>query len=347
MPGFFATALRTSGVRVMVLILTIIAITTALNLAQQILAPMCFGLVLGVVVSPLADRLERLGIPRLAVALFLLIFSTLIIATIMLLIEPLVNVLISELPRIKAVMQSLIDRAASLLRGIEAISQELEETVGGNGAGEDAGKETALPTVSDALWLAPSFVSQVFTFIGTLFFFTLTRNQLYQQAGAYEHRLKRADKIVSRYFAAITLVNACLGTVTALAMMALGVEYAILWGLAAGLMNYVLYLGPLLIAVGLALAGMLQFSGVYAVLPPITFLLINLTEANVVTPLFVGRHMAMNPLLIFLAIVFGLWLWGPLGAFVALPLLLWLGVLMEPMPDAAVTDPREAARRVM
>ncbi|MCB4454139.1 AI-2E family transporter [Leisingera sp. McT4-56] len=331
MPGVLTTALSGRGVRVMLLILTVIAVTTALQLAQQILAPMSFALVLGVVVSPLADKLARHGVPRLVIALSLLLLSTMFVAVILLLIEPLINVLIEELPRIKAVMARLIGEASHLLRGIETISQEIEESVGA----EAVEPQTAIPSVGDALWLAPSFVSQVFIFVGTLFFFTLTRNDLYRLTGPLKDRLKHADTVVARYFAAITLVNAGLGAATAAAMMALGVEYALLWGLAAGLLNYVLYLGPLLVASGLALAGILQFHGAYAVLPPLAFLALNMAEANIVTPLVVGQRMAINPLLIFLSIVFGLWLWGPVGAFVTLPLLLWLGVLLEPRPGAA------------
>lgn len=343
MPGFLKTALSGRGGRVMLMILTVISITTALHLAKQILAPMSFALVLGVVVSPVADKLARHGVPRVAIALSLLVLSSLFVATILLLIEPLINVLIEELPRIKTVMAGLIDQASSLLRGIETISQEIEESVGA----ESVEPQTAIPSVGDALWLAPSFVSQVFIFVGTLFFFTLTRNELYGIAGPLKPRLKHADSVVSRYFAAITLVNAGLGAVTAAALMALGVEYALLWGLAAGLLNYVLYLGPLLIAAGLALAGILQFHGAYAVLPPLAFLFINLAEANVVTPLVVGQRMSMNPLLIFLAIVFGLWLWGPVGAFVALPLLLWLSVLMEPQPGAVDRPADDPLRKVI
>ncbi|AHD02524.1 hypothetical protein METH_19490 [Leisingera methylohalidivorans DSM 14336] len=334
------TTLSGRGVRVMLMILTVISITAALQHAQQVLAPMSFALVLGIVVSPLADKLARFGVPRLAVALSLLLACTLFVATAILLIEPVVNALIEELPRIKSVISSLVDQASSLLRGIETISEEIENTVGADSVEPQA----AIPSVGNALWLAPSFLSQVFIFVGTLFFFTLTRDDLYRLTGAMYGRLKHADKAVARYFAAITVVNAGLGVMTAAVLMAAGVEYAVLWGLAASLLNYVLYLGPLLIMIGLAIAGALQFHGLYAVLPPILFLFINLTEANIVTPLMVGNRMAMNPLLVFLAIIFGLWLWGPIGAIVALPLLLWLGVMLDPrhsLPEKQVDDPLE------
>ncbi|WP_254695067.1 AI-2E family transporter [Leisingera sp. NJS201] len=137
----------------MLMILTIISITAALQHAQQILAPMSFALVLGIVVSPLADKLARYGVPRLVIALSLLLACTLFVATAVLLIEPVVNALIEELPRIKAVISSLIDKASSLLRGIETISEEIENTVGA----ETMEPQTAIPSVGTRYGWRPAF----------------------------------------------------------------------------------------------------------------------------------------------------------------------------------------------
>ncbi|MBV2358399.1 AI-2E family transporter [Thalassococcus sp. CAU 1522] len=320
------TILSEQATRVMLSILTTLALVMALQFGQQILAPMVFALVLGVVVSPLADRLSGLGVPRLVIAVVLLALSTAFTGAALLLVEPLVGLLIDELPRIKAVAAYWLETASGLLRGIEEISQEIGESVGA----EDVDPQTAIPTVSDALWLAPSFLSQVFIFVGTLFFFVLTRNDIYAKTGALEGKLRKADRAVSRYFAAVTLVNVGLGCATAGVLMAIGVEYAVLWGLAAGLLNYILYLGPLMVILALTIAGMIQFIGFAALLPPAAFLTINMLEANFVTPLVVGKRLAMNPLIVFLAIIFGLWIWGPIGAIVALPVLLWFGVMLRP-----------------
>lgn len=328
--------------RIACLCLASLAVVAALDLAQEILAPFVFALVLGVVVSPLADRLSDWGVPRLAISTALLVLVVLVVGTATLLIEPLVFLMIDELPRIKSVATQWLEAASSVLRGIEEISQEIEDSVGG----EQAAPESAIPSITDALWLAPNFAAQTFVFVGTLFFFVLTREDVYAKLGARGSRLRQADRAVSRYFAAVTLVNISLGVVTASVLMAAGVNNALLWGLAAGVLNYILYLGPLLIIAGLTVAGMLQFSGATVFLPPFLFLLINLTEANFATPWIVGKRLALNPLVIFMAIVFGLWLWGPIGAIVALPVILWFGVLLK--PDMVLNDPvaPQAKRRL-
>ncbi len=316
-----------TALRVMAAVVTAIILAGALIFAKTILAPMVFALVLGIVVSPAADRLSRLGCPRVAVAGFLLIVTSSLVVFAFLLLEPLLTLLVEELPDIKREVQGWIFTLSDLLRGVEAISDEIEKTV------EGGTKETttaAIPSVMDAVWLAPNFASQIFIFVGTLFFFVLTRADLYAAAGVWRDNLLLADTAVARYFAAVTVVNVGLGIATAIILTGLGVNSAILWGLAAGLLNFVLYLGPLIIIFSLLIAGMIQFTGAMALLPPAAFLMLNIIEAQFVTPAFVGQRLQMNPLCVFLAIVFGLWLWGPIGAIVALPVIVWFSALISP-----------------
>lgn len=320
------TALSEKAGRVLLLIMAFIAVTAALHYAKPVVAPVVFALVVGVVVSPLAERLSKLGIPSVAIAVTVLLVATALVGAAVLLINPLVGTLVDQLPRIRQSADELLDTLSNMLRGIETITKEIEDSVGA----EPVDPQGGIPSVRDALWLAPNFAAQVFIFMGTLFFFVLTRDDLYASAGEWKDRLGQADRAVARYFGAVAAVNAGLGTVTGLVLMALGVEYAALWGLLAGVLNFILYLGPILMIGGLLLAGLVQFSGAMSFLPPVAFLLINLAEAQFVTPLVVGRRLQLSPLVVFLAIVFGLWLWGPVGAIVALPVLLWLGVLMRP-----------------
>lgn len=326
-------ALSDRAMRVMLLVLTLVTAIAGLRYAEAIVAPFVLALVLGIVVSPLSEKLTAWGLPRVISTAAMLVLTCAVVFFFFLLLEPLLSLLIERLPRLKAAVDGWINWLSDVLQGIETLSNEIEETVGSEG-GERA---TKVPTIGDALWLAPNFGAQVFIFVGTFFFFLLTRDDIYAAAGPWKERLFRADAIVSRYFAAVTLVNVGVGLATGAVMMAIGVDYALLWGLAAAAMNYILYLGPLMIIVGLAVAGLVQFWGAMAFLPPLAFTIINIAEANFVTPLVVGQHVQANPLVVFLAVVFGLWLWGPIGAVVALPVILWLGLMLQPVEDGVVS----------
>ena len=112
-------------------------------------------------------------------------------------------------------------------------------------------------------------------------------------------------------------------------MWFLGVPSPLLWGVLAALLNYVVYLGPafmtaILFLVGLSLGGTL----LEIATPAIVFLTLNLIEANLVTPNIIGRRMTLNPFIVFLSLAFWLWIWGPVGGFIAVPALLILHALV-------------------
>jgi predicted PurR-regulated permease PerM len=324
---------------VMLAILTALALVAALAQAKTLLGPIVFALVVGIVVSPLADRLTALGVPRVITAAGLLLVSTGLIVAVFIAVEPLLTSMAGQLPKIRAEVQGWIDAAGDMVRGIEVLSNEIEETVGAQQDDEDTAPK--LPSVMDAVWLAPNIGATFFVFVGTLFFFTLTRTEIYAAAGRFEASLRRADRAVARYFATVTIVNATLGACVALVLALIGLPNALLWGLAAAGLNFILYLGPVVMFVALLVAGLVQFSGAAVILPPLAFLGLNIIEAQFVTPTVVGQRLEMNPLFVFLAIVFGLWFWGPIGAILALPVALWIGVVSRPI------DPPEGPRFIV
>ncbi|MEO1153985.1 MAG: AI-2E family transporter, partial [Pseudomonadota bacterium] len=242
---------------VMLAVLTVAAAGAILLTAKPVLAPILFGLVVGIVVSPIADTLYRLGVPRVIVAAALLAISSGLLVLAFLAIEPLISSVAGRLPEIRSEIREWMATASDLLRGIENLSDEIERTVGAEAMASDEAPQ--LPTVMDAILLAPNFGASVLIFVGTLFFFVLTRADLYASAGPLRDALMRADDSVARYFGAVTVVNLGLGVCTALALSLVGLDNAVLWGLAAGVLNYVLYLGPLTIMFGLLVAGMVQF----------------------------------------------------------------------------------------
>lgn len=317
------------AMRVMVAVLAVIASIAALQAAQPVLQPMVFALVLGIVVSPIDDRLTKLGLSDVLSATILLLMTCGAVAVVVYVLQLLVASLIDRLPQLQSALRDWILSLEDLLRGIENFRDEIEKTVG-----QDA-LEPAAPRLDlgNALWIAPNFIASLFIFVGTFFFFTLTRHRLYAACGPARTLLLRADRLVSRYFLAVTIVNLGVGAATAAAMALLGLEYALLWGVAAGLLNYMLYLGPMIIIAGLLIAGLVQFWGAAALLPPACFILINIAEAQFVTPWFVGQKVNLNPLVVFLAIVFGLWIWGPIGAIVALPIVLWANFMLTARSD--------------
>jgi predicted PurR-regulated permease PerM len=89
----------------------------------------------------------------------------------------------------------------------------------------------------------------------------------------------------------------------------------------AALLNYVPYVGPAVMVLALFGIGLVTFPSLgQAFIAPIGFIAVTTLEGHFVTPTIVGRRLTLNPLLVFLALAFWTWLWGPIGAFLAVPL---------------------------
>ncbi len=319
-----------------------IAIIAALRAAQSLVAPVLVGLMVGIVMVPAVRRLDGWGVPRAVGALLGMVLAVALLAALLLFASPIVMEFVAALPRLSEVVREWAVETMRLFRGVEQLGASVSDLTESG----EAAVEEALPNVIGALWLAPNLVGQIFITVGTIFFFILTRDEIYKATGPATYaRLGEADRAVSHYFLTITLINTGLGVAVATAMSLIGLSNPLVWGAAAALLNFVLYLGPAIIAVSLLIAGLIEFGGVMALLPPLAFMCLNLIEAQFATPSLVGHRLSLNPLAVFLAIIFGLWLWGPVGGIVALPCLVWVYVLLKgpPVTDQAEAQPRDAA----
>lgn len=328
----------------------VVIIFAALDALEAIAAPAVLALVTGIVLSPLSDFWERRGLPAFLGALIGLVGTLVVVTGLALVFQPVVARLVDQAPKVWLDMQDAIGVVQDLVQGLEEARDEVEKAVTSKPeagtealAAEEAPEPKALnlPDLSDALLLAPAILSNILIFAGVLFFFLLTRRGIYDWLARFlpsdapdfpRTSLLEAERLVSRYFVTITLINAGLGVSTAAMLRLYGMPGAISLGVVAFLLNFILYLGPAVFFCGLLFAGVGAFDGVMVLLPALTFLAFNGIEGQFVTPALVGRHMRLNPLVVFLALVFGIWLWGPMGGIVAIPVVLWLLVLGGVLP---------------
>jgi len=335
---------RPSGDPVLRVAVIVIAVTLgfgALKLGADIFAPMALGLVAAVILSPVTEFIERWGVPTGLASAIVLVLGITAIAVLIVTIEPLVWRVIEELPSIKWELRAIIEEFRTLVRGLDAVNREVEEALGtkGDGGGESDGGPNPMPTLSGTLYFAPVVLAQVLIFGGTLFFFLLTRKGIYQWSARWIgdsddtaiilRRFTTAERLVARYFLTISIVNAVLGTLLGTALAIIGLPGPIIWGVGAALLNFVLYAGPMVVIGGLLLAGVIAFDGLMMLAPAAIFLTINMIEAQFVTPAMVGKHISVNPLLIFVSLVVGLWIWGPIGGIVAIPVLVIVLVMLD------------------
>jgi predicted PurR-regulated permease PerM len=131
------------------------------------------------------------------------------------------------------------------------------------------------------------------------------------------------EQNLASYVAVMTCINAALGTVVTIGAWLFGFPNPWIFGGMAMVLNYLPYIGPACVALSLFVVGLVTFPTLgYALLPPASFIALTTIEGQIITPTILGHRLTLNPLAVFLAIAFWAWLWGPMGAFLGVPLLI-------------------------
>lgn len=324
-----------------------IAVVVALDIGQVIFAPVCLSIIVGSLFGPAADRLERLGVPSwISAASMVLLFILLIFTAGAAFVVPLSDWL-DKLPLIWARLQAQLISWQGFFASISTLQEELRNVTGSADQVKVSVDDTS--AVESVFYFAPAFVAQVILFLASLYFFILTRPYLRRSVLDLTSReesrrfvfdaFRVIEERLTAYLLSITFINLGLGASVALVLWLLDVPSALLWGMLAGVLNYVVYVGPAIMVVVMAGVGLATGYTIPAILtPPLVYLGLNLIEAQFVTPTVLGRTMTLNPFIVFLTIAFWIWLWGPVGGFVAVPLLLVAVSLFElrsapPSPD--------------
>lgn len=316
--------------QVSVIIIGLVTAVFALYAGEYILAPAGLGIVLGLMLGPVATMLERRGMRPGASAtlvVFLFIAAMCLFATAVA--APLAFWL-SRLPQLWSNLQLQLTELKAPFEALKGVREQLRELTGGDGLMVSLDQGTGVESVA---LVAPAVLAQILIFLACLYFFVATRNQTRaavlklcfdrRMRWRVAHIFRDVERMVSRYLLSITIINIAEGAAVGVALYLIGVPSAALWGALAALTNFVVFLGPMVMVVILFMVGLAEFDSLTGSLLPVALYLgINMFEAQFVTPTVIGRTMTLNPFIVVLALIFWIWLWGPLGGFIAIPALL-------------------------
>jgi predicted PurR-regulated permease PerM len=138
---------------------------------------------------------------------------------------------------------------------------------------------------------------------------------------------------ISNYLFSVSLINLALGLVVSGGLYFMGVPNAMMWGAFVAVLNFVPYFGPVAGVIVLGAVGLLSFDTLWkGLLPPAWYLLLHVLEANLITPVLLGRRFTLNPVVIFVSLIFWTWLWGVPGALLSVPILVSIKVVCDRVP---------------
>jgi len=304
----------------------------AFYFARSILMPVLAATIIGITLSPIQKHAEKYRIPPIftGVALVLLFCGGLWLA-ITLTAGPLTEWFMRapELGDIIKDKMRMLDRPLAMLREL----QNALTGVTGSSKATVAVEPSPTQIAQQALFIITPALTELVVFFGTLLFLlvgiTRMRRQLIVFFSTRDARLtvvriwNDIEENLITYLATVTIINLGLGAATAALLFVLGFPNPLAFGILIAVLNYVPYIGAAIFVAILFVVGLIALPTLgAALLAPALFVAIATVEGQFITPAVVGHRLTMSPFLVFLALAFWAWLWGPLGAFLATPFLI-------------------------
>jgi predicted PurR-regulated permease PerM len=322
---------QTSFLRVMLVLAATVVVLVGIRLRAPILNPIFFAVVLTLLFSPIYSWLKRRGLPSpLALVIMLVVIAAIFVALFFIL-----GVSISKFSGRVGFYTSQLN---SQLVDLDALLERLQFS---NVDLRDVIKPSAL---TDALGTILSgiagFLSDLFLILVIMLFLLAEGPAMMDRlrAGAsgdnpQVERLTTIGRSVVRQFGLRAIVNLVTGAGVTVLLFLLGVDFPLLWGILTFFLSFVPYIGLVLAvtpAVGLALA---EFGVSRAALVIAGVIVINILAENILSPMMMGRGLNISPTIVFLSFVFWAWLLGGPGAFLALPITLFVAVMFDTFPE--------------
>ena len=317
--------------------LFVLAFVAALYLGRALLMPILYGMIMAVILAPVVERIARLRVPEpIAAALVMLAIVGTVGVVIDVLVLPAWDVL-SELPlQIQTLLAGLLEWVRSFRfgkwlvprDGVEVSKQATAQGITMTGVLLKSAQGFVVSAVSASL-LAYFLLSS-----GDLFLTKLVRvlPTIRDKVRAVTV-VRTVQKEVATYFASVGMINLGLALVVTLLTWAFGLPIPWFWGATAGLLNFIPYVGASVSATLLLLAGMaFADTSAQAVLLSTCFVGITFVEGQLINPVLVGKRLALNHTVVFVALLFWGWMWGVGGMLLAVPILIIIKKFADQTP---------------
>ena len=327
------------ALRTLVMGAAVIIIIAGLKLAAGILLPILVAAFLAVISIPPINWLARHHIPRWAATLIVFTGVLAGLGGVSLFVGSSVADFASSLDIYEA---SLKEQFAGVLTWVETqpAAEQLNIDISTDALLEklDAGKAMAL--VGDAVGAVTSMASNTLFVLITVIFILAEaagyRDKLQVAFGSTSADLGQYQGVLDDlqvYLAVKTQVSLVTGVLAGVGCWILGIDYALLWGLVAFLLNYVPTLGSIIAAIPAVLLALVQFGWERALIIAVIYVAINMVMGSVLEPRMMGKRLGLSPLVVVLSLVFWGFVWGPVGMVLCVPLTMLVKILLQNSPE--------------
>ncbi len=338
---------------------TVVLIIASLYWAQAVLIPVAVSILLTFLLTPVADRLERLGLARVFSVILIVFLAFSFLAAVGWIVTLQLTSVANELPIYRNnIEQKIADiRGAGKGGALEKVQKTAEEVKKELEKKDEPAKVQPKPREvvvqgeqSSTFWPLPIDIAPVFERLASgglaivLVIFMLMqredlRNRLIRLIG-YGHltlttkALEEASQRISRYLLMQSIINTSFGIAVGIALYFIGLPYALLWGFLAAMLRFIPYVGPWVATIMPSALSLIVFEGwMWPALVVAVFLVLELVNNMILEPLLYGESAGVSEVGLLIAVAFWTWLWGPIGLILATPLTVCVVVLSKYVPQ--------------
>ena len=346
------------ALRAPLVVLAIAAIGIVGYLARDFLIPTAGGMVLALILTPVANTLERLHLrPSLAAVLSVAAIS-LAVAGLLAVAIPAVQGWAQQAPLLTLKLESKLKGVREQLAKIEEVSKQVERATTPTPAPQPDTATGAAPAppppekvvvrektlLGELASTTPVVILQFGYGMGLALFLLANRHitwrQLIRIPRTFGARIRLARVMravydrVGHYLFAIFIIYAGVAAISAAVLALIGFPDAVMWGAVLGLASFIPFVGaPIVIALVAAVAAFSFDDWERMLAAPLALVVIHVLESQFITPAVVGKRLSLNTIGVFVSIAFLGWMWGAVGALVAVPLLILIVTIAEQLPS--------------
>jgi predicted PurR-regulated permease PerM len=327
--------------------LFVLATFYTLYFARDFILPILLAWILSSLLAPVVRALKRI---RIAEPLSALLIICALLGTLSLGIYRMSEPVASWIQRAPQVLTDVRAKLQNFIRPVAEVQETTKEIEKMAGLGNDqqaAAVELKKPGLGQVVFSgAKDFVLSAGVMLILLYFLLASGDlfllKLVKVLPTLENKkvaveiYRRIEKDVSTYLSVVTLIYIGFGCVIGVAMYLLGMPNPWLWGVMAAVLSYIPYLGALVGLTTVTLVAILTFEDVFRiVLVPLVYFTVDTIQANLIFPMALGRRLALNPVMIFIWLIFCGWIWGIIGALLAVPLLAIIKIICDQVEQLA------------
>ncbi|MCG6868492.1 MAG: AI-2E family transporter [Gammaproteobacteria bacterium] len=343
-------------------------IIAGLKASAPLLVPSLLSIFIAVISAPPMFWLERKGLPTLVALVIVILAIIVILITVAALVGSSVDSFSANIPQYEGRLRTMISTSINWLdsKGV-SVAPDREFLF----KYMDPGK--AMNLAASLLNSLGSVLTNSFLIFITVIFILLEASGLpakmaiiLREPGKTLPRFQEIGKTINNYLMIKSLTSLITGFLIAVCLHVLGVDYPVLWGTLAFMLNFIPNIGSIIAAVPAVLLALVQLGPATALWTVAVYVAVNSLIGNLVEPKFMGRELGLSTLVVFLSLVFWGWVMGPVGMFLSVPLTItikialdaseetrWLAVLLgpevepkDPGPLASGTLHEEASEHV-